>query len=284
MTVILTWNVQACRGVDGVVDPARIADVIESMGPVEVICLQEISQNDPDGTGGAADQVAALAQRFPDFEVHFGAAIDRGGGRDGQRWRFGNLVLTRAPAVQVFRHSLPEPADGAHKHMPRQATEIVIAGGNGPLRVVTTHLDYHSAASRAAQIDRLRDMQEHVAANHRMPPPDPGYGPFAASPRPAATVMCGDFNFVVSDDLYRRMLAPVNDDAARFYDAWTVHRGDVPHDPTCGIFDHEQWPEGPHCRDFLFLTADVAARVTSIEVNAETDASDHQPVRLDVAW
>ena len=58
----------------------------------------------------------------------------------------------------------------------------------------------------------------------------------------------------------------------------------MPNDPTCGMFDRDQWPGGPHCRDFLFVTGDVASCVRAIEVDLETDASDHQPVRLDLDW
>ena len=108
VTVIVTWNVQACRGVDGIVDPGRIARVIKSMAPADVICLQEIACNDPERQGDApADQVEALADLFPEFEVHFGVAIDRAGEPDGTRWRFGNLILTRPPAVDRLqgRHS-----------------------------------------------------------------------------------------------------------------------------------------------------------------------------------
>ncbi len=231
MTAIVTRNVQACRGVDGVVDPERLARVIRSMGPVDVVCLQEISRNDPEGGGDApTDQVLALAGLFPGFEVHFGAAIDRAGEREGSRWQFGNLILTRASAIQAFCHSLPEPADGDNKHMPRQATEIVIAEGDHALRVVTTHLDYHSPANREAQIDRLREIQAQVAANHRTPP-DPGRGPFAAAHRPASLVLCGDFNFVAGDDHYRRILAASDDGASTLRDAWPACRGDVANDP-----------------------------------------------------
>lgn len=284
MTVIVTWNVQACRGVDGVVDPGRIAGVIEAMAPVDVVCLQEISCHDPEGAGEAPDQVAALAGLLPEFEAHFGAALDRSGGRDGRRWRFGNLILTRSPAVQTLRHSLPRPADGANKHMPRQATEIVISERGRALRIVTTHLEYYSAAQRQAQIDRLRDLQAEAAANHRTPPPDPGRGPFAGAARPASLVLCGDFNFVAGDDHYRRLVAATDDPESSLFDAWAACRGDVPNDPTCGVFDRDQWPRGAHCRDFAFVTRDVARRIRSIEVDLDTDASDHQPIRLDLDW
>jgi endonuclease/exonuclease/phosphatase family metal-dependent hydrolase len=281
----ISWNVQACRGVDGIVDPDRIARRITALGPVDVICLQEVSCNAPDAADdAAADQAAALARRFDGFEVHFGAAIDRAGGAGGRRWRFGNMILTRPPAVQLFHHALPGPADGANKAMPRQATEIVIEGRDRALRVMTTHLDYHSPIRRAAQIDALRAVQAEVAANHRTPPLDTGSGPFAAAPRPPSLVLCGDFNFVAGDDHYRRMLAAAEDPAATLHDAWPASRGAAPHDPTCGVFDRAQWPEGPHCRDFLFVTEDVAGAIRAIAVDLETDASDHQPVRIEIDW
>lgn len=283
MTLIVTWNVQSCRGVDMMIDPERIARVIRSVGLVDVVCLQEISVNDPEvGDNASGDQVQTLAELFPEFGVHFGAAIDRGV-RNRPRWRFGNLILTRATAVQAFCHLLPEPADGDNKHMTRQAMEIVIAEGGHALRVVTTHLDYHSSVNREAQIDRLRQMQTEVVANHRTPPV-PGHGPFAAAPRPASLVLCGDFNFVAGDDHYHRLLSPSEGDASSLHDAWSAIHGDDPNDPTCGVFDHDQWPGGAHCRDFFFVTADVAARIRSINVDLETDASDHQPVCLDLDW
>ena len=64
------------------------------------------------------------------------------------------------------------------------------------------------------------------------------------------------------------------------HDAWRVCHDKRPHDPTCGLFDHQQWPEGGHCRDYFFVTSDLAARVESVDVALDTTASDHQPVRL----
>ena len=57
---------------------------------------------------------------------------------------------------------------------------------------------------------------------------------------------------------------------------------DRPHDPTCGIYDHAQWPEGPHCRDFFFVAGDCVRVVSSMRVNTETDASDHQPLMIEI--
>jgi exonuclease III len=37
---------------------------------------------------------------------------------------------------------------------------------------------------------------------------------------------------------------------------------------------------GGHCRDYFAVTADVARRITAVEIDLSTDASDHQPLRL----
>lgn len=43
-----------------------------------------------------------------------------------------------------------------------------------------------------------------------------------------------------------------------------------------------QWPQGPHCRDFIFVSAGLARQVRRIEVDTETLASDHQPIMVEL--
>ena len=271
MTAILTWNIQCGLGCDGVFDLARIARVARAMGDSDVLCLQEVSRHDP-VFGDGADQVAELQALFPEYEVFFGAGLDRlGEGR--ARREFGNLLLSRLKVAQVFRHLLPQPADGGIKHMQRQAIEAVVETPAGPLRVVTTHLEYYSAAHRAAQIDRLRALQAEVERNEASPA-KPARSPYDPVPRPAALVLCGDLNFLPHEDEYRQLFAPP------LADAWRIARGDEPHPPSTGLFDRRQWAMGGHCRDYFAVTPDVASRIASIEMDAATDASDHQPLRL----
>ena len=47
--------------------------------------------------------------------------------------------------------------------------------------------------------------------------------------------------------------------------------------------DRAQWADGPDCRDFIFVTEDLIGRVRSIDVNEATDASDHQPISIELA-
>ena len=92
--------------------------------------------------------------------------------------------------------------------------------------------------------------------------------------------MCGDFNMETDFAEYGAMLAPLADGVAPLQDAWRVVHPDRPHDPTCGLHHKDLWPQGPHCRDFFFVTDGVARAAQGFTVNTETDASDHQPLML----
>ncbi|WP_445503647.1 hypothetical protein [Microvirga sp. G4-2] len=39
-------------------------------------------------------------------------------------------------------------------------------------------------------------------------------------------------------------------------------------------------PQGPHCRDYIFVSENMAGRITDMRVDVETTASDHQPVAI----
>lgn len=167
--------------------------------------------------------------------------------------------------------------------MPRQATEVVIQAPGGALRVITTHLEFYSHRQRSAQVEALRSLHQEVCGNARQPAVDVAGGPYARAARPQAAVICGDFNLIPTDPEYARMLAPFEDETPAFADAWPKVHGDAPHGPTCGIFDHDLWPQGPHCRDFFFIAGEPGDRIESVYADAETDASDHQPLRMTLA-
>jgi len=266
VTAILSWNIQNGRGCDGVTDLARIARVAKAMGESDVLCFQEIARRDP-AFGGGADQVAELERLFPGFQAIFGPTLVR-----GER-QYGNMILSRLPVLQVFNHLLPHPAEGGIKHMQRQAIEAVVETRAGPLRVVTTHFEYYSAAHRAAQVARLRAIQEEVAENEASPA-KAAPSPYDQVPRPASLVLCGDMNILPGDAEYAQLFQPP------LADAWRAARPGEPDPLTTGLFDRVQWPKGGHCRDYFALTPDVARRVASIDMDAATDASDHQPLRL----
>jgi endonuclease/exonuclease/phosphatase family metal-dependent hydrolase len=68
-----------------------------------------------------------------------------------------------------------------------------------------------------------------------------------------------------------------------YRDAWLIVQPDRPRAPTCGIYDRAQWPNGADCRDFIFVTEDLAPRVLRVLVDGDTAASDHQPVLIEMS-
>ncbi len=53
------------------------------------------------------------------------------------------------------------------------------------------------------------------------------------------------------------------------------------HAHTIGLHDREQWPEPSAC-DYVFASSDLAPRLHALTVGADTQASDHQPVLLEL--
>jgi endonuclease/exonuclease/phosphatase family metal-dependent hydrolase len=278
---LVTWNIQWARGCDGRVDPARIVAAARAIADFDVLCLQEVANNYPGLRGSSGeDQYTILAERLPGYAVIRGPAIQVS--TTEGRWRqFGNALITRLPVLQVFRHLLPWPADATVPNMQRSAVEAVLQTRSGPLRVSTTHLEYYSSKQRAAQVERLRELQAEAAGHANEPVrPEKEGSPFAPAPRPASGVLTGDFNFRPEDALHARMQASIAPDVPRYRDAWEIRHPGKPHAPTLGVFDKEQWPAPPFCCDFIFVTEDLAPRVKEMTVNDATDASDHQPVLL----
>lgn len=268
---LLQWNIQWCRGMDGIVDPARIARVAKELCDPDVCCFQEIAVNFPALAGSRGeDQAMLLALEFPGYSAHFVSGVDVPDDA-GRRRRFGNLLLSRLPVRQVLRHSLPWPADEDTPSMPRVAIEAAIEAPWGPVRVTTTHLEYYSGGQRAAQVARLRELNaEAVAHSGAQASKRYDSGPFQPFPRPAAAILCGDFNMKPDDPL-------VTDLSRDFRDAWRIAHPQESHPPTFCLHAKEHGA-APYCCDFVFVSPDLTPRVANVRVDLDCQASDHQPV------
>jgi endonuclease/exonuclease/phosphatase family metal-dependent hydrolase len=277
---LITWNIQWSRGCDGVVDPDRIMRVVRNMGDFDVLCLQEVARNFPGLPGSRGeDQFRIFDALLPRYTAIEGIATDTRA-EEGTRQQFGNMILTRLPVLQSFRHLLPWPADPEVPSMQRCAVEVVLATQAGPLRVTTTHLEYYSLRQRTAQVDALLGMQREAASHGADPDSKEKEGsPFQKQPRPASGILTADFNFKSDDPLYRKLQSDQGGGPA-YRDAWTVAHPGQTHTPTLGLFDRGESPDDPYACDFIFVTDDLAPRVRDVTVNTETDASDHQPVML----
>ena len=279
MLTIVSWNIQYGKGVDGHIDLSRIAREILIDGFPDLICLQEVSRNYP-ATDNGSDQVAELQKFFPEYESFFGAAHDRSGGFNGGRRQFGNLVLTRHSPVQVLNHLLPSPADPKVKFMSRQTTELVIPTNSGAIRVMNTHLEFFSEKQQLSQVQRIRELHEEACTQFSEPGLDLPNTPFERVDRPEKMVICGDFNFTPDSICYQRMTAAFPRKIPDLLDAWNTLHPAESRSPTCGVFDHNQWKNGPHCRDYFFLSENLIQQIQEVSVNSKTNASDHQPICL----
>lgn len=278
---LIDWNVQWGRGVDGHLDLGRIVNIIMDTADVDVICLQEIARGFGDMPGNPGDdQLAELAHLLPGYQVLFAPGVDRRG-TDGKERQFGNVVATRLPILEVFRRTLPWPADPSVASMPRVALEVTVLEAGVPLRIICTHLEFYSASQRLAQVDAIRGWHAEACQQAAHPGRDEKRpGPFALAPRPASAILCGDFNCKTDSEAYARMLSPFDDNSNPWLDTWRIAHPDAPHAPTCGIFDKVQWPEPAFACDFIFATADLRPRIAGMRVDTSTQASDHQPLHL----
>jgi endonuclease/exonuclease/phosphatase family metal-dependent hydrolase len=280
---LLSWNIQWGRGLDGQVDLARILGTIRRLGDFDVICLQEVAVNFPGLPGSRGeDQMAELSAGLPGHTAIYGAATDVPCSRGG-RSQFGNAIFSRLPVDQVWRHLLPWPAEADAPSMQRVLVEAVVTADVGPLRVMTTHLEYYSPRQRGFQIDAIRRLHaEACAMSARSPLAEEAGGSFEVFPRPEQALLCGDMNFPASAPERSQFLAPFPGGVPGFRDAWNVLHPGEPHAPTVGIH-RVDFVSQPECFDFVFMTEGLSDRLRAHGIDTATEASDHQPVWVELA-
>jgi endonuclease/exonuclease/phosphatase family metal-dependent hydrolase len=267
---------------DGKVDPARIASVAKELTDPDVICFQEVAINYPALAGSSGeDQVALLKALFPGYAAVFAIGVEVPDDTGGRR-QFGNLLLSRLPVRQAYRHTLPWPAEADTPSMPRIAIEAVVEAPFGMMRVITTHLEYYSARQRQAQVARLRELHAEACGHARVKPSKQyDSGPFLPFERPKRAIVTGDFNMKTDDPAYAQMLLPFEGNEPRFVDAWTHMHPGKKHPPTFCLHGREYAKE-PYCCDFVFVSEDLAPRLKAVRVDVDTQASDHQPVIVEL--
>lgn len=288
---LVTWNVQWCCGLDGVVNPQRIWDAIQAMGEVDVVCLQEIAIHYPQLQGQPGNQLAQWQALLPGWQVFFGAAVQTWSAATSQQ--FGNLIATRLPVLQIQHHPLPYPAEANVRSMPRLCTVLTLQDPRlGPVRVMTTHLEYHSHIQRLAQAKALRHLHlEALAHVYAAPQFAMDGSPYQNQAHTPHAVLCGDFNFDATSAEYAALSAkaqamecldrswPEPMVGTRWHDAWRVLHADQPQPATFGCFEH-RFATAPQACDLVWLSDSLRNQIRSFAVDADTQASDHQPVRV----
>ena len=231
---------------------------------ISTSCACRRSPHNFPGLAGSSgeDQFLELARLLPGYQAIEGVAVDLPDEAGGRR-RFGNLVLSRLPVVRVLRHQLPWPAArGKAGHAADAARGRRRIGASAHVRVMTTHLEYYSAAHRAAQVEAIRRVHAQSCA-HAARDARAGRGaakttgsPFDWQPQPATAILTGDFNFKPDDVLHQRMQAALEADGPRLLDSWGIANPGVAHQDTNGVHDRVQWPSAYPC-DFIYVTEDL---------------------------
>lgn len=278
---LLTWNVQWFLGLDGVVDVARVIGHARQLCDFDVLCLQEVAVNFPGLQGTPPfDQARAVADLLPGFDVFYTPAVDYGAAPGAPRQCFGNLVATRLPALLVEHHPLPLVAEPGTPSARRMCTAVLVDTEGGPVTIMNTHLEYHSAAQRALQVQKILDI--HRENCELAPAPDalqPASGLYRARPRTPRAILCGDFNFDAGSSEYLSLTR--GDTDRSFRDVYACVHGLAPRPATFGRYD-ATYVKQPIACDHVFATRNMAARARRFEVDGLTRHSDHQPVHVEM--
>jgi endonuclease/exonuclease/phosphatase family metal-dependent hydrolase len=262
-----TYNIHYGVGADGQYDTMRIADVLAD---ADIACLQEVVRGWPQN--GYADQTAEIGRRLNRYYRFHGpmeadaSTVDAAGRITSRRRSFGNVLMSRWPIAWSRGVMLPKTRLAHGFDLQRGYIEAVVMAPSGPLRIYCTHLSHIGSGQRLPQVEALlaavRDADAKGATWD-------GAGPEEflfqepALPMPAAAIVAGDFNFTPDHVEYPRITA------AGLVDA-------------CSRMSGETFP-GEGRIDHVFVTPDLAPKVTRAWVDSATPASDHWPVFVDFA-
>jgi endonuclease/exonuclease/phosphatase family metal-dependent hydrolase len=187
----MSYNVHRCIGCDGVLSPARIADVIGHYGP-DLVALQELDIGH--ARTGHADQPEVLAQLLQ-MHYHFYPAIE------AAHERYGDAILSRFPLELVRAAPLPT-LTYLPKLERRGALWARVECHGRQLQVLNTHLGL-VRGERLAQVNALLGAQW---LGH----------PACVAPR----IFCGDFNAWPGTVAYGRLRRTLQDAQERGRLAW----------------------------------------------------------------
>jgi len=279
---LLSWNIQWGRGMDGKVDLQRILKTIGQLGQFDVICLQEVAINFPGLPGSIGEnQFDILSDGLPGYTAIYGAATDLPGS-NGKRSQFGNVIFSRLPVGQIWRHLLPWSAEPETSSMQRALIEVIVTTAFGPIRIQTTHLEYYSQYQRKAQIDAIRRLHaEACAMSNHSPQSIKQNRPLDGCLRPAEAILCGDLNFAATASERSQMLTPFENGTPALHDTRTLMYPNKPHAPTVGIHAVD-FVDQPECFDYIFITEGLKNRLKTYHTDPKTQASDHQPVWIEL--
>ncbi|MBL8708386.1 MAG: endonuclease/exonuclease/phosphatase family protein [Rhodospirillaceae bacterium] len=289
----VSYNIQWGCGRDGVVDLARVTRTIAD---ADIIALQEVERNWKPEHG---DEAAILSSLLPKHHWTYIASVDLDGSTvapDGtvttQRRQYGQMTLSRWPISSVRSWSLSKYPVYGQINDQSVVLETVVECPGHHLRVYNTHLNYLMQDQRMRQVEELRRIVEQA----------PRQGPVVSAPgvdpihlnedwlamdtgrlptMPDSAILMGDFNMRVNSPEYRRMVGSEDPtygrgspSAEHFADSMVVAGHPVEEGCTYPDFARDEFKRIDYC----FLSFDLIPHVRRSWIDADADASDHQPV------
>ena len=293
----VTYNIQYGLGRDARYDLDRTAKVIEG---ADVIALQEVERFWQ--RSGNVDEVAELAQRLPEFHWVFAPGLDmdasfRNADRRlvNRRRQFGSMLLSRTPIISSRVFPLPKYGTLKQHSIQQALLEGVIDTPAGPIRVYTTHLSHLSAQTRTPQIEALLDVIDRAPGEGGAwcgghPNPNAGWTEGEEPPMPHRAMLMGDFNFEPDSSQYDMIAGPLSPNHGRLVrrdgllDTWVVAgHGENDRVTSPAVANGaEKGLDTDSCLDYCFVTLDLARLVRNVHIDGAAQASDHQPVWIDV--
>jgi len=268
-----TYNIHYGVGSDGGYDVARIAD---GLADADIACLQEVVRGWPQN--GYADQTAEIGERLNRYHRFHGpmeadaSTVDADGRITSRRRSFGNAIVSRWPIAWSRGVMLPKTRLATGFDLQRGYIEAVVMAPPGPLRLYCTHLSHVGPAQRLPQVAALIDGVkgcEAAGATWDGAGSDSFMFHEPALAVPPSAIVAGDFNFTPQDPEYSRVTA------SGLVDAWQAAGN--------GEEGVESFP-GEGRIDHVFVTPDLAPRVSRAWIDRGTPASDHWPVFVEFGF
>lgn len=292
---IVTLNIQYGMGRDGHIDLQRTAAAVED---ADVIALQEVERYWT--RSGNQDQVAELCHLLPRYHHVYGPAFDvdasyadAGGYPVHRRRQHGVLLLSLTPIPSTRFFPLPKYGTLTQHSLQLGLLEAVVSTPAGAIRVYNVKFSHLAPATRRPQITAAlgiiaRSPGEGGAWCGGHPDPDAGWLEGVEPPMPEPAVILGDMNFTPESAEYDLFVGPLSPHHGRlnhrrgFVDAWVAAGHDEHQGITCPPKPQAHGARPGRRLDYCFVSAAITHRVRGARIDEHTDASDHQPLWVEL--
>ncbi len=285
----VTYNIQYSKGKDSRYELERIAEAVRG---ADVIALQEVVRNMPDAPD--KDQPARLAALLPDYYWIYGPPVDIDAserGADGRvinrRLQFGNMLLSRTPILSSRLILLPRMRTYDKHNQQCGALEGAVAlPSGGALRIYDVHLNHLNGAERLAQIDYLLPRLLTIPQEGGALTGGAWREGLSETPMSEDFVVMGDCNLTPGSSEYASIVGEVDYFYGRRFvtqhlvDSW-IQAGHAEDSGITWYDESDDFKSGLRL-DYGFVSAGLAAKVTSARIDNDAPGADHQPYWFDL--